>query len=170
MVLEQVDLVDIKKASIRTGQQSRIKCFPPSRKRTLNIDGPTNAIFRGSQRKFHDRHRTLLRTELAILFTLITQASTVFWIAVIRTPLNDRNFRQQISERSHRGRLSGPAMPHDQDASDQRIDDIQQQGQLHLLLPDYCCERVIFAVVSIHRLHRLPDFIFCAICGFEIDC
>jgi hypothetical protein len=31
-------------------------------------------------------------------------------------------------------------MAHDQNAADQRIDEVKNQGQFHLFLADYCCE------------------------------
>jgi len=31
-------------------------------------------------------------------------------------------------------------MAHDQNAADRRIDDVQDQRQLHLFLANYCCE------------------------------
>jgi hypothetical protein len=36
-------------------------------------------------------------------------------------------------------------MAHDQDAADQRIDDVQQQSEFHLLLPDNRGKRILFS-------------------------
>src|SRR5690349_21701419 len=63
-------------------------------------------------------------------------------IAVIRTAGHDLDRRQQIRERSYGRRLPRPAMAHDQNAADQRIDEIEYQGQLHLFLADYGGKRI----------------------------
>ena len=58
-------------------------------------------------------------------------------------------------------------MAHDQNAADQRVDDVQHEGELHLLLPDNRGKRIVFSVKSSHELHRLPDFKICVICGYN---
>ena len=48
-------------------------------------------------------------------------------------------------------------MPHDQNAADQRIDDVENQGQLHLLLADDGGERITFSLQFLHGFYRLLD-------------
>jgi hypothetical protein len=85
-------------------------------------------------------------------------AQLAFRIAVIRTAGDDVDLRQQVCEGAHRRRLPGATMAHDQDTADERIDDVQQQREFHLLLPDDRRKRVLFSAWFMHGLHRLPDF------------
>src|SRR5262249_5383101 len=48
---------------------------------------------------------------------------------------------QEVGQRPHRGRLGGALLAAYQDPTDLRVDRVQRQGQLHLLLADQCCER-----------------------------
>jgi hypothetical protein len=88
---------------------------------------------------------------------LVAQVALVMRITVVRAALNDRNFRQQVSQRTDRSRLPRPSMSHDQNAADQWIDDVEKQRQLHLFLANYRCEWIGSIV---HRVHRLPDLTF----------
>jgi hypothetical protein len=63
-------------------------------------------------------------------------------MTIIRTAGDDFDWRQQISERPDGRRLPGSAMAHDQNAADQRIDEVEYQGQFHLFLADDCGKRV----------------------------
>jgi hypothetical protein len=48
-------------------------------------------------------------------------------------------------------------MAHDQNAADQRIDNVQNQGQLHFFLANDSRKGIGFLSQFIHGLHRLPD-------------
>ena len=64
-----------------------------------------------------------------------SQRLVVLRIAVIRTTRYYRDLWQEISQTTHGSRFSGAAMAHDQNAADQRIDNVQNQRQLHLFRP-----------------------------------
>ncbi len=155
MIFEQVYFIDVEKTAIRACKQSGIESFATGRQRALDIDGPTHPILSRAEWKFNNGDRHFFRSDLRTV-TLIAQIAV--WITVIRTTGNDIDLRQQVCEGAHGSRLPCAAMSHDQDAADQRVNDVQQQGELHLLLPDNRRKRIIFSVYSIHRLHRLPDF------------
>jgi hypothetical protein len=48
-------------------------------------------------------------------------------------------------------------MSHDQDAADQRVDDVQEQRKLHFLLANNGREWISFMRQFAHESHRLPD-------------
>jgi hypothetical protein len=61
-------------------------------------------------------------------------------------------------------------MPHDQNAANQRIDDVKHQRQLHLLLADDSCERVTFPFPLHRRLAYLilPTRVISRVCESAI--
>src|SRR6185369_4389546 len=143
MIFEEVYFVDVEKTAIRARKESGIESFATCRQRALDIDGPTHTILSCPERKLDNRRRHFFRGDLRSA-ALIAQLA--FRITVIRTAGNDVDLRQQVSKRAHRSRLPCPAMSHDQNAADQRVDDVQHEGELHLFLPDNPGKRIIFSV------------------------
>src|SRR6185369_576179 len=141
MIFEQVYFVDVEKTAICAREQSGIEGLTTGRQGALDIDGPANAILSRTERKLDNRHRCLFRSDLRSA-TLIAQ---LFRIAVIRTTSNDVDLRQQVRERAHRSGLPCTAMTHDQNSANQWVDNVQQQGELHVILANKGREWICFA-------------------------
>ena len=72
---------------------------------------------------------------------VLTRFVCAIGIAAEQTSLNFFDWRQQIGECSNRSRFARAAMPHNDYAADMRINNTQQEGELHLGLANYAGKR-----------------------------
>ena len=57
MVFEQVDLIDIEKATMRPGQQSRLEGLLAAAQYAFQVERADDPVFSGSERKLDHRNR-----------------------------------------------------------------------------------------------------------------
>ena len=140
MVVEQVHLIDVQQAAVGLGQQARLKRPHPLAQGLFNVDRAAKTIFGGPQRQVHHWHLARLdRQALAPIGAFTHLAALQIGIvrrAVVGVARHHVDLGQQIGQGPDRRALAGAPVAHDHHAADARIDHIQQQGQLHLLLAD----------------------------------
>ena len=99
VVFQQVDLVDVEKAAVRLGQQTRLEGLDALGERALQIERADHPVFRGTQRQIDHRHRNQMRlgrmAGQAQRGALRAGASGVGWVAAITATLHRFHLGQQ---------------------------------------------------------------------------
>ena len=137
MVLEQIDLVDVKKAAMRLGQQAGLEMLLAPGQRLFQIQRADDPILGRAERQVDKRNghfadafaRAGVRAIIALLGFAMETAS-------VHCP--DR--RQGGGQCPCGRRLAGSAVSKDHHAADAGIDRCHQQRQLHLFLTDDCAK------------------------------
>src|SRR6476620_5120564 len=88
MIVKEVNLVDIKKSSISTSQQARLKLFSSFGQGSLDVDSAADAVLRRSERQLNNGNRSRCGCLMVRVSASVTQIPRVIWIAVIWTVLD----------------------------------------------------------------------------------
>ena len=102
-----------------------------------------------------DRLATLTRAQRSAELELYAAESAVARARASAVRLERR--RQSLDARLARTRRHVAVVRSSLDATNQRVDNVQQQGEFHLFLSDDSCEWISFLLEFLHGLHRLPD-------------
>ena len=135
VIVEQVDLVHVKHAAVRRGQQPGLEGGQP--------------VLGGSDRELGQRDRARFRGNV-IVGPRGTPGVGCGGIAGVRAAADHRHRRQQRGQPADHGRLRGALLAADQDPADGRGHRVEQQRQLQVRHPDDAGERI--GIVS--RRHR----------------
>ena len=139
MIFQQIGLIDVKKAAMRPGQQSRLERLLAARQRPFQIERADDAILGRAERQIDHRHRHLRRFQRALGragAALVAEFRRPVRIAIVAAADDDLHLRQQRRQRAHRRGLSGAAIAEGEHAADLGIDRRDQQRELHLVLAD----------------------------------
>jgi hypothetical protein len=139
VVLEQIDLVDIKEPAMRAGQQARFKNLDTLAQSALEIERPDNAVLGGTQRQVHHRHRRQHRAQRSLrqpLPACLAQRILVGGITAITAIRHHLYLGQQSGQSAHGSRFAGATVAKHQYAADPGIDSGQQQTQPGFFLAD----------------------------------
>ena len=134
MIIEQIDLVDVKKAPVRPGQKARIEGPFPLSQGLFQIQSTHHPIFRSAKGQIDHGHRGPRTLFLAPGPAGLTGPTLPGGIAAVGTALHHRHAWQQGREAAHRRGFSRAAIPEDHDAPKTRIHHRQEQGLLHPVL------------------------------------
>ena len=140
VILEQIGLVDIKKAAMRARQQPRLERLDALAQRAFEIERTDHAVLRGAERQIDDRDRRKFAFHRAPRAARSWHSAQPIRSRPDRSDSGTRPPRafcgNRRRQRAHRGRLAGAAVAEYQNAADGRIDRRDQQRQLHLVLAD----------------------------------
>jgi hypothetical protein len=148
VVGEKIDLVDVQNAPVRGGEQPRLKGAPPFPQGALEIECPQHAIFRGAQRQVNERDRGLYYGSLRQRRTMRTFGPGGDRIAVERAAGDEPQRRQQGGQGAGRGAFGRAFLAADQHTPDARMNRIEEQCGLQLLLSDQGCKRKVQGATS----------------------
>src|SRR5216683_748933 len=140
MVVEEVDLIDIEDVAVRLGQDARLEATLAALDRRLDVDRPDHPILRGVDRQLDDAHAALAARQCLpagqpVLAFRAKRLGRVR-IAAVEAVRDDAQLGKEAGERSHGGRLPRAFLASDQNATDRRMDGVQNEGKLHLVLAD----------------------------------
>ena len=144
VVVEQVHLIHVEQAAVGLGQQAGLKGAHAFAQGFLDVDGAAEAVFRCTEGQVHHRHLPRFGAQgfplLHPLAHLTALQVGIAGRAVVGIAGDNVDVRQQISQGTDRGGFAGATVSHDHHAADARIDHVEKQGQLHLLLTDHRSE------------------------------
>ena len=105
--------------------------------RMLNIQGADNAVFGGADRQLNYAHVDGFLWQTA--FCLQLRSAVIAQLAAVRVTVeaaavHSRHRRQQLGESAHSGGFCRALFTFNQNTAQGRVDNIQNQGQLHFLL------------------------------------
>jgi hypothetical protein len=140
MVFEEIDLVDIEVAAMRAGEEAGLVGFFTAREGAFQVECADDPIFGGAEREINDGDGSLMGSEL-FAGCFAGEAVVAFpafgeWIASVAAARDDGHGREESGEGADGGGLGGAAMPEDENPTYRRVDRGQQDGPLHLILPD----------------------------------
>jgi hypothetical protein len=140
VIVEQVHLIHIKNTSIGIGQNSGLKTSFPLFYGLLYVQGANNPILGSSQGEVNNRRLLPGYGQLFTFFrsfaAVITQGSDVLWVAVETASLYHLNLWHDRGEAAYSSRFGRALLAANQYPSQKRIDDVQDESHLHLVLPD----------------------------------
>jgi hypothetical protein len=167
MVVEQIDLVHVQDASVGLGKETWLKRLDTLSKSLLDIDSSANPVLSGTKGEIdhgnlhmvqscdgsvrqgervrwgmfhlHGAHGEVLSL-LEPLPDLGRHELRVIRVAVEGILGHHPHLREEVSKGSDRGGLSSATVSHNHDASDLGVDNVEDEGELHLLLADDGCE------------------------------
>jgi hypothetical protein len=146
VIIEQIHFVDVEEAAIGARQQSGFERLHSLNQRALDIERPAHPILRCSKWQIDNRNRATHTVQLAVARqfggAVFAQLVHSIGVAAVRAALNLPDWRKQIGQCANGGRLTRPAMTHNDDTTDVRVNDAQQQREFHLLLADDPRERI----------------------------
>jgi len=146
MVIKQVNFINVEEATVRLCKQSRFKGFYATGKRLFDIDGTANTIFGCTKRKVNNRYRNFFCFKsgrincFMPLFGLLT-FNILIDGAIVGIALNAVNKRKHFGQCPDGCTFSGTPVTHNKHTSDSRINNIENQTELHFLLTNNCCKR-----------------------------
>ncbi|EEC75579.1 hypothetical protein OsI_12266 [Oryza sativa Indica Group] len=135
-----------KNPPVGLGKQTRLERLDTIGERLLNINGATDSILSGTKGKIY--HGDLGRDNRKLLTLqhafpdLRAHDLGIVRVGIERVANNDADIREQVDERADGGGFAGATVSHDHDTADLRVDDVEQQAQLHLVLPHDRRERI----------------------------
>src|SRR5437763_1618494 len=119
-----------------------------TRQRCCKIKASRNSIFTSIQWQCHQVYRALSSRKYFLAFpatlTFSTHPLASCRVAEIETIGHTRYRRKQLSKSADSCRFARPSTPTDKDPTNQRIDGVEDEGKLHLVLPNQstqwkCC-------------------------------
>ena len=146
VVVEQVDLVDVEDVAVRLGQHAGLKAPGACAQRGFQVDRADDAILGCVDGQLDHPHAApVVRQDTGRpqpAAAVGAQGIHVGRVAAEVAAFDDVVLRQQPGQRAHGGRLAGPLLAPNEHAADHRVDGVQDQGELHLVLSDDRRERV----------------------------
>ena len=139
VVVEEVDLVDIQDVAVCLGQNAGLKTPRPFLERRLEVDGADHPVFGSVDRQLDHTHaprRHGQRPARCPFPAVETPVLGVVGMAPEVAALDDLLVGQQARQRAHRSRLPGSLLTPNEHASDRRVDGVEHEGELHLVLSD----------------------------------
>ena len=140
VVVKQVDLVDIKDVAVGLGQQPRLETPLAMPDRGFEVDGADHPVLAGPHGQLDHAHPRQRRGQLlaGLEAGAAIRAQVAGGVRVARVVAADDHLPlgQEGCQGPDGGRLRGAALAPDQDAADARVDGVEHQRQLHLLLAD----------------------------------
>ncbi len=138
VVVEKIDLVDVKNVAIGLGEDPWFKAPGAGAQRGLDVDRADDAILGGVDRQLDDAHPALVRRQHAGVVetnpALGAKGLAVVWIAPEMAAFDHVVLRQQPGKRPHGGRLASALLAADEHPADRGHDGVEDQGQLHRVL------------------------------------
>src|SRR5437879_4252338 len=146
VIVEQVDLIDVEDVAVRFSENARLEAALAALDRRLDVDRADDAILRGVDGQLDDAHAAAgagqcLSARQAVLAIRAERLGRVR-ITTVEAVRDDGQLGQQTGEGSHRGRLARAFLTANEHAADRRVDRIQDESELHLVLADDGAERV----------------------------
>src|SRR5438067_6135706 len=138
VVVEQVDLVDVEQVAVGLGQHTGLEAPGARAHGRLHVDRSHHAVLGGVDRQLDHAHGQAIDRQAALPApepAVGAPARGLRGVAAVEAALNRVVVGQQAGQRPDRGRFGGPPVAPDQDAPDRRIDRVQEERQLHPLLP-----------------------------------
>jgi len=147
MVIQQVDLVDVQYAPVGLGEQAGLERLNALGERLLDVDGATDAVLGGAEGQVDHGDLGGGDREAGVptqhpLADLRPHHLWVVRVGVEGVADDDADVREQVDEGAHGGGLARAPVAHDHHAADLGVDDVEQQAELHLVLPHDGRERV----------------------------
>src|SRR5438309_7555626 len=146
MVVEQVDLVDIQNVAVRLRQHARLEAALAALDGGLDVDRAHHPVLRGIDRQLNDSHPPAppgqRLTARDSVLAIGAEGLRRVRVASVGAVGNHRELRKQSSERAYRRRFPGALLAADQDAANRRMDSVQDERELHLVLADDRAERI----------------------------
>ena len=146
VVIEQVDFVDIQNVAIRLRQHARLEAALAALDRGLDVDGANYPVFRGIDRQLNDSHPPTASgkrlTPSQPVLAIRAEGLRGVRVAPVRTVSDNGKLREQSSECTHRRGLPCALFAANEHAANRRMDGVQDEGKLHLVLPDNRAERI----------------------------
>lgn len=140
MIFEEIDLVDVEVAAMRAREESGLVGFFAAGEGAFEIECADDPIFGGAEREVNDRDRCFVCTKF-FAGGFAGEAVVAFpafgvRVASVAAARDHGHGREEGGEGADGGGLSGPAMSEDENPTYSRVDRGQQDGPLHLILPD----------------------------------
>ena len=140
MVVEQVDLVDVKDVSVGFRQDARLEPLRARPQRSLDVDRADHPVLGCVDRQLHHAHPALVGGQhagrLKAPAAVDAQGLAVGRIAAEMAALDHIVLGQQPGQGPDSRGFARPLLAPDQHAADRRDDGIEDQGELHRLLAD----------------------------------
>lgn len=133
MVLEQVYLVDVEEAAMRTGKKAGFESLFTGAQGTFQIERTDDAVFGCAQRQVDEWDRTLASFGRP---AGIGAGVGGFGRTAVAAILYHRDGREQRGKSAGRGGLSGATVTEHHHPADGWIDRSDQESELHLVLTD----------------------------------
>ena len=139
VVFQQVDLIDVEKATVGLGQQPWLKDLLATGHEPLEVERTQNAIFGGAQGEVHHRHGDAFGARLGFRAARATGAGwaqargRIRW-ALVWAAGHHLDGGQHGRQCSHGGGLARAAIAEDEHATNEWVGGCKQQAELHFLL------------------------------------
>ncbi len=162
MVVEQVHLVDIKDVAVGLGEHARLESTRALLQGRLEVDGPHHPVLGRVDRQLDHPHTSGRHRQLARPRPLPAVGAPVLGVVRVApemTAFHHLLVRKQTCQRSHRRGLAGAFLAADEHAPDRRVDGVENQRELHLILADDRGEGVGVAVYC-HGTCNVTDRLF----------
>ncbi|MHB1323032.1 MAG: hypothetical protein ACYCXZ_01635 [Coriobacteriia bacterium] len=168
MIVEQVDLIDVKKPAVGIGEQTCLEPTLPVLERGLQIDRADEAVLRGRDRKVDELRATPLlgqRPPRSPLPALRAHVGDDRWVAAETASLGHIDLGKDPAQGTDRRGLRGALVAPDQHAAHPGVDGVDEKRELEVFLPHDRAERIRQAFVPRHepsrntaaRLHYMVD-------------
>ena len=116
---------------MRAGQQPRLEGFLTPRQCTLQVERTDQPVLGRAEWQVDHRHWNEGGAGAAA-----AHGAAHARVAIVFAARDHGHVGQQLRQRAHGGGFAGAAVAQGEDAAHHRLDGGQQQGKLHLLLPD----------------------------------
>ena len=134
----------IKQTAVGLCEQTGLKGSYALAQGFLDVDGAAEAVFCCTEGEIHHRYLPWFGAQGFPLFHPLAYLTAlevgIASRAVVGIASDNVDVRQQISQGTDRGGFAGATVSHDHHAADARINHVEKQGQLHLLLTDHRSE------------------------------
>src|SRR5271157_112017 len=140
MILEEIYFVNVEDAAIGPREQTRPEHVLPSLNKCLNIKRPGHHFLCDTKRQVNDRYLLANTRQLSFSFeaSAAIRAQVFRWpmrVTIVRTTLHNFNFRKNLRQTPDCRRLSRALVPRKEYAADLRVNHVQEQAELHVVLP-----------------------------------
>jgi hypothetical protein len=140
VVLEQVDLVHVEEAAVGAGEEPRLVDLLAVAEGALEVERADQPVLGGAEREVDHGHLRLAGpargTGALAPVALVAAGAVRGRVAPVAAALGDRDRREDAGQRPHRRGLRRAAVPEDEHAAHGRVHRRDEQGGLHLVLPD----------------------------------